>query len=297
MKKVLITFLSMLIIVSAIPIASSLNKNHDNFYDFKLLYTSLSTYEGIPDLDCSGSLSWTNVDPGAKVYGDFEVENIGDPTSELDWEVKGWPSWGTNISIGPCCGENLTPEDGPVTVDISLEAPNEYGLEYTGYFKVVNLENPSDYEKVPVSLTTRELGSDLECTGTLNWDKVKPGEELSGSIIVKNDGIPGSELDWEVKEWPNWGEWTFTPPNGDNLRPEDGPVTVDVKVIAPNEKNAEFNGKVEVVNLEYPTDKCIIQVTLTTPKNKSFIFNFPVLNWLFERFPNAFLILRYVLGF
>ena len=32
------------------------------------------------------------------------------------------------------------------------------------------------------------------------------------------------------------------------------------------------------------------------PKIKLFIFNFPLLNWLSERFPNVFLILRYMLG-
>jgi len=35
---------------------------------------------------------------------------------------------------------------------------------------------------------------------------------------------------------------------------------------------------------------------ITMPKNKPFIFNFPLLNWLFERFPNAFPILRYLVG-
>ncbi len=35
---------------------------------------------------------------------------------------------------------------------------------------------------------------------------------------------------------------------------------------------------------------------VTIPKNKAFIFNFPILNWLFERFPNAFPMLRYILG-
>jgi predicted secreted protein len=34
---------------------------------------------------------------------------------------------------------------------------------------------------------------------------------------------------------------------------------------------------------------------VTMPKNKHFNFNFPLLNWLFERFPNAFLILKYML--
>ena len=32
------------------------------------------------------------------------------------------------------------------------------------------------------------------------------------------------------------------------------------------------------------------------PMSKTFNFNFPILNWLFERFPNAFPILRQLLG-
>jgi hypothetical protein len=35
---------------------------------------------------------------------------------------------------------------------------------------------------------------------------------------------------------------------------------------------------------------------VTMPKTKSYIFNFSLLNWLFERFPNAFPMLRYILG-
>jgi len=36
------------------------------------------------------------------------------------------------------------------------------------------------------------------------------------------------------------------------------------------------------------------KIEVTMPKNKT--FNFPILNWLFNRFPNAFPILRYMLG-
>ena len=38
------------------------------------------------------------------------------------------------------------------------------------------------------------------------------------------------------------------------------------------------------------------KLRVTMPKNKPFVFNFPFLSWLFERFPNAFPILRYVIG-
>jgi len=37
--------------------------------------------EPVPILDCTGSLSWTDVIPGSTVTGDFTVENIGDPGS------------------------------------------------------------------------------------------------------------------------------------------------------------------------------------------------------------------------
>ena len=36
-------------------------------------------------------------------------------------------------------------------------------------------------------------------------------------------------------------------------------------------------------------------LTVTMPRNKPFNFNFNLLSWLFERFPNAFTILRYIL--
>jgi len=35
---------------------------------------------------------------------------------------------------------------------------------------------------------------------------------------------------------------------------------------------------------------------ITMPKNKPFFYNFPLLNWLVERFPNAFPALRHLLG-
>ena len=37
-------------------------------------------------------------------------------------------------------------------------------------------------------------------------------------------------------------------------------------------------------------------IPVTMPRNKPFNFNFNLLGWLFERFPNAFPILRQLLG-
>jgi len=135
------------------------------------------------------------------------------------------------------------------------------------------------------------------CSGSLSWTEVKPRETVSGSFTVSNIGELQSLLDWEISDWPkDWGSnWAFTPISGDDLKPSDGPITINVSVRAPNEKNSEFEGEIKIINKENSSDFCTIDVSLATPKNKPFNFNFPLLSWLFERFPNAFPILRQLL--
>ena len=105
-----------------------------------------------PDLDCEGSLSWTKIKPGATVYGNFTVENIGDSTSELDWEIVEWPAWG-NWTFTPISGTGLTPEEGSVTVLVQVVAPSETN-EFNGTVKIVNMHDPSDVVEITVYLKT-----------------------------------------------------------------------------------------------------------------------------------------------
>jgi len=135
---------------------------------------------------------------------------------------------------------------------------------------------------------------DLECEGELSWPSVKAGEEVTGNFTVENIGNPESLLDWEVESYPDWGTWTFTPDGGTGLTPEDGAVTIDVEVVAPDDPETEFTGEVKIVNSEDPDDYCIIPVSLVTPVNQQ-VTN-PLLQMILERFPNAFLILRHLLG-
>jgi len=89
--------------------------------------------------------------------------------------------------------------------------------------------------------------------------------------------------------------WTFDPDGGLDLTPEDGVITVDVEVIAPGDEETEFEGEIVLVNSEDSEDTCTIDVALTTPvSQESPIFQF--LERIFERFPNAFPILRHLLG-
>lgn len=110
-----------------------------------------------------------------------------------------------------------------------------------------------------------QLYPDLNCEGSLNWPSIKPGATVTGSFTIENIGDPTSELDWAIIDWPDWGNWTFTPSSGIDLTPEDGLFTISVSVVAPLEKNSEFNGTVKIVNIADTGDFEEISVTLSTP--------------------------------
>jgi hypothetical protein len=109
--------------------------------------------EPTPNLDCIGSLSWTQVPAGSTQTGSFTVENIGDSTSLLDWEIESYPNWGS-WTFTPSSGTDLTPEIGPITVNVEVIVPNQQEETFSGEIKIINLENASDYELIPVSLST-----------------------------------------------------------------------------------------------------------------------------------------------
>ena len=127
----------------------------------------------------------------------------------------------------------------------------------------------------------------LDCNGILSWTNAKPDSVVNGSFAVENVGNPGLEIDWCITEWPSWGTWTFTPISGDNLSPEDGPVTVEVSVVAPDEQNKGFTGSIKIVNKDNINDFCIMPVSLVTPKNKQMISTsfIQFLEIVIERFP------------
>ena len=106
-----------------------------------------------PDLDCEGSLSWTDVEPGALVTGSFDVINIGEAGSNLDWEIDSYPDWGT-WTFNPESGDNLKPEEGAFIIEVEVIAPDNTESEFTGVIKIVNKHDDSDYDTIPVSLAT-----------------------------------------------------------------------------------------------------------------------------------------------
>jgi len=109
--------------------------------------------------------------------------------------------------------------------------------------------------------------SDLDCSGSLSWTNIKPGKTVTGSFQIQNIGNRNSSLNWKINSTTSisWGAWSFTPDSGENLRPGDGQVTVHVSVIAPDEKNAEFDGYILVENIDNSNDFEVIPVALKTP--------------------------------
>jgi hypothetical protein len=107
----------------------------------------------VPNLSGDGSLNRTEVEPATTVYGSFRVNNIGDPASLLQWKVETYPNWGT-WAFTPGSGENLTPEEGNITVQVSVTAPNQGDMEFSGSIRVVNTDNSSDFEDISIYLKT-----------------------------------------------------------------------------------------------------------------------------------------------
>ena len=122
-------------------------------------------------------------------------------------------------------------------------------------------------EGIIVNIIPTNQGGGLEGSSVLSWVDASPGSIVTGNFTIKNNGDPGSQIDWEVAIWPDWGTWTFTPKSGKNLKPEDEEFTIEVSIILPDKKDEEFAGYVKVVNKQDSSDYCLIHISLTTPKS------------------------------
>jgi len=180
--------------------------------------------------------------------------------------------------------DTSTVEDGPHVISaICSDGVKQSGI-YQVNVEVRNEEEIPDPEKIP----------DLDGEGTISWSGIKPKLVITSEFIIENTGDSESELDWEIGDTPDWGDWTFMPDEGYDLTPEDGEITVDVLLVAPDEKNQEFSGEIKVVNKQDGSDYIIIPVSLTTAKYKGFDLN-PFILRFFEQHPRMFPILRILL--
>jgi hypothetical protein len=171
----------------------------------------------------------------------------------MDTAVWGYPGMWTPV---------INPESGPL----------DFAFVITG-----------GYPKIP----------DLDCNGTIRWDKVKTGSTVTGTFMVKNIGDAGSLLDWEVSSWPTWGNWSFSPANGVGLLAGSS-VTITATVVAPSKKNTQFTGQIEVRNIHNYSDNCTIPVYLKTPRSRTSID--PIFISILQRFLSQFPFLHWILN-
>jgi len=146
----------------------------------EIYYDDLSLTEGFPpkpSLCCNGELRLEDVTPGSTVTGSFTVENCGDSETGLNWEVSDYPEWGSEWAFTPPRGTDLTPEAGPVTVDVSFVAPSDSETEFNGEIKVINSDNPSNFCNIDVYILTprnRGLNHTLLCRIFERFPKIFP---------------------------------------------------------------------------------------------------------------------------
>ena len=154
--------------------------------------------------------------------------------------------------------------------------------EWTNPYPNLNQNDVFKIQYIPPEEPPAPNEPNLNCSGSLSWTDVKPGETVTGSFQVQNIGDAGSLLNWTVDASSiNWGIWSFTPASGENLTPEDEQVTVQVSVVAPNEKNSEFQGNLRVENIDNSSDFGLIPVYLKTPKN-IYVFDRSIYQLIFK---------------
>ncbi len=184
-------------------------------------------------------------------------------------------------------GSSWVQEDKLIGLDTGYEDYFGHSVSLDGDYAVIGAYGDDDDRGS--AYVFRGLYANLECDGEIHCTNVKPGDTIERSFTVENVGDDGSKLDWEITDWPDWGNWNFMPVSGKSLKPEDGKFTVNIEFVAPNEGNKEFTGNITVVNKWDTSDTDIVPVYLKTPRNKAFKVDFNHFSWLFERFPKLFL--------
>jgi hypothetical protein len=219
---------------------------------------------------------------------DFDIGYSIDQTNDGGYIIAGWTN---SFGLGSDGWLIKIDEDGNLMWDktfgphgsfYSVEQNKEGGYiivgqtEYYGPPKgnVWLIKVAPDYEYQP----------NLHCSCKFNWSDIKPGITFTDFFNVQNIGGSLSLLDWKIESYPEWGTWTFTPSDYNDLKPGDGNNTVKIEITTPNEILKTFNGTIKIVSKHDSSDNCTISVSLTTPKTKAISFN-PYFLRLFYRFP------------
>ena len=189
---------------------------------------------------------------------------------EIDFDLDSYDVYYNNTLLGSGIWTGTGGQKNLACIDLC----NDWKESNETYFDDISLEGDVSEN------------ADLYCEGDIHLTDVKPGTTVVDSFIVQNSGGEGTLLDWEIESTPDWGEWSFEPNGGIDLESW-SPITVEVEIVAPEEKNTEFTGEIILVNVEEPEDTCTISVSLATPVNQEIIF-IQGFQRVLERFSNTF---------
>jgi hypothetical protein len=278
--------------------------------------------DSTPDVLVSNNQSETWYDPGTMEY-----------STHYYWQIVAWDEYGLYIeglvwdfvtSSGPNdppnSPSNPLPEDGATGVDIKADLswdcddPDGDSLTYDVYFDTV--DPPVDKVSDDQVETTFDPGT-LDFGTTYYWQIIAKDVHSASTdgpvwqfttrdnnppdaptIDGELSGKVGKEYEYtfnavdsdgdDVKYFIVWGdnstEWTGFNPSG-----------IDVKI----KHNWSEKGDYKIISKAqdmYGAEGQEGTLAVTMPKNKPMNFNFNMLEWFFGRFPNAFPILRYILG-
>jgi len=171
-KKILIGSIIAVVILTLVSFSSVVGYN--------------SVYKNpIPDLDCDGQFDLVEIELGETISGVITVVNIGEPLSELNWEISEYPDW-CIWTFTPSFGYGLTPEQGDIMVfceAIVQELPEE---EVWDEIIIVNIDNLDDYCIVYVHYKPESIIKDFnledlqEKLDSITLDELKDIEVLDG---------------------------------------------------------------------------------------------------------------------
>lgn len=226
---------------------------------------------------------------------DHDIGNCVDQTNDGGYMISGWTN---SFEFGIDAWLIKTDEQGNLIWDKKF-GPN--GLFYSGeqtkeggYIMVGQTEyygHPKSNVWLVKVAPDYEYQPDLQCSGRFNWTSITPGFTFTDSFNVKNVGGVSSLLDWKIESYPDWGAWTFSPSDYNDLKPEDGNFTVEITIKAPDEPLKTFTGEIKIVSKHDSSDNCTISVSLTTPRVKRAYFN-PSFLKLLENIPYLYQLLK-----
>ena len=236
-----------------------------------------------PRVGISSPDYWATVNGTVEIKGyaygvEAAIKYVFIKIGDSDWmQTQGREEWTYSW-------DSNTVEDGEILFQaISIDKKGfQSGADFVRVHVLNHPPEPDPEPKIP----------NLTCEGELQWDQINPGEVVNGTITLSNIGDNESLLNWSVSDFPeDWGRWTINPSEGVNLTPESGPINILINIEAPTDEEQNFSGSIRIENLDDPDDFEVINIALSTSKEKT--KDFPLYSWIMdfirEHFLNLFI--------